>query len=122
MLVADAAIDSEIVRFEPIVNAAESSRFFTLDPAEYLNAERRADDERLAVVGVVHSHTHTAAYPSPTDVEEASKPLVPPTWHWAIVSLASGVPELRSFRVKPGDGDTMTAAGMAEELVVLRER
>lgn len=119
VLVARPEIDSPIVRFEPIVNAADSSRVFTLDPMGFMKAERRADDDGLAVVGVVHSHTHTAAYPSPTDVEEATKPLVPPTWHWAIVSLAWGFPELRSFRVTPGEGDTMTAAGIVEEQVWL---
>ena len=59
----------------------------------------------------MHSHTHTAAYPSPTDVAEASKPLVPPDWHWVIVSLAWGLPELHSFRIVDG--------GIEEEQVLL---
>lgn len=119
MLVAERGIDRPIVRFEPVENAADSSRVFTLDPMGFMKAERRADDAGLEVVGVMHSHTHTAAYPSATDVAEATKPLVPPTWHWAIVSLAWGFPELRSFRVTPGEGDVMTLAGIVEERVVL---
>ncbi len=119
VLVARPGIDQPIVRFEPVANAAASSRVFTLDPKGFMKAERRADDDGLEVVGVVHSHTHTAAYPSPTDVAEATTPLVPPTWHWAIVSLAWGFPELRSFRVTPGEGDVDTLAGIAEERVVL---
>ena len=35
------------------------------------------------IIGVVHSHTHTEAYPSPTDVAQAPDP----GWHYAIVSL-----------------------------------
>ncbi len=110
-----------IERFVPIPNAAQSSRVFSLDPMGYMKAERAADDEGLEIVGVVHSHTHTAAYPSPTDVAEATKPLVPPSWHWIIVSLAWGEPELRSFRVTPGPGDLPTLAGIGEERVALSE-
>ena len=97
--------DGPVDRFVPIVNEAQSSRVFTLSPMGYMKAERLADDLGLQVVGVVHSHTHTSAYPSPTDVAEATKPLVPATWHWAIVSLAWGYPELRSFRVQDSGAD-----------------
>ena len=61
----------------------------------------------------MHSHTHTAAYPSPTDVTEATKPLIPPSWHWVIVSLGWGYPELHSFRI--------IDRGVAEEPVGLAE-
>lgn len=113
--------DQPIERFIVIHNAAQSSRIFQLDPMGYMKAERAADDAGLEVVGVVHSHTHTAAYPSPTDVREATQPLVPPSWHWAIVSLAWGYPELRSFRVQTDPvTDWECAAGIAEERVLLR--
>jgi proteasome lid subunit RPN8/RPN11 len=88
----------QVERFVPIANADRSSRVYTLESREYLRAAREADDAGLDIVGVVHSHTHTAAYPSPTDVERASVP----DWHWAIVSLAWGQPELRSFRIEAG--------------------
>jgi [CysO sulfur-carrier protein]-S-L-cysteine hydrolase len=99
-----------------------SSRVFTLSPMGYMKAERLADDLGLQVVGVVHSHTHTSAYPSPTDVAEATKPLVPPTWHWAIVSLAWGLPELRSYRVTEPDRVSVGGLmGMDEEPVWLKD-
>jgi proteasome lid subunit RPN8/RPN11 len=47
------------------------------------------------VVGVVHSHTHTEPYPSPTDVAQA----VDPVWHYVIVSLKRGAPETRSYLI-----------------------
>lgn len=107
--------------FRPIGNAARSSRIFQLDPRGFMKAERFADDNGLEVVGVVHSHTHTAAYPSATDIQEAVKPLVPPSWHWLIVSLAWGFPELRSFAVAPSPGHfgSDSASGIAEETVLL---
>ena len=99
-----------VERFEPIDNEARSSRIYRLDGNQYARVALRADDDGLDVIGVMHSHTHTAAYPSPTDVTEATKPLVPPDWHWVIVSLAWGFPELHSFRIAV-DG------GIAEERV-----
>ncbi len=102
---------NSVVRFEPIDNEAESSRIYRLDNAQYAKAAVRADRDGLDIIGVMHSHTHTAAYPSPTDVVEASRPLIPSSWHWVIVSLAWGYPELRSFRILD--------RGIAEEPVQL---
>ena len=92
-----------VERFHPIHNAAESSRVFTLDAGGYMRAERAADDAGHEIIGVFHSHTHTQAYPSPTDVAEATKPLVPPSWRWLILSLEHGFPELRSYRISSVD-------------------
>jgi proteasome lid subunit RPN8/RPN11 len=100
-----------VERFVPIRNEARSSRIYRLDGSQYAKAAVQADRDGLDIIGVMHSHTHTAAYPSPTDVAEASKPLVPPDWHWVIVSLGWGYPELHSFRILDG--------GIAEEPVVL---
>lgn len=100
-----------VERFEPIANEAASARIYRLDGSQYAKAALRADREGLDVIGVMHSHTRTSAFPSPTDVAEASKPLIPPSWHWVIVSLAWGYPELHSFR--------LTEDGMAEEPVGL---
>ena len=102
----------EVHRFEPIRNEAVSARIYTLDGSEFARASLAADRDGLDVVGVMHSHTHTAAYPSPTDVAEAAKPLIPPTWHWVIVSLAWGAPELHSY--------SLTDAGIVEEPVRFR--
>lgn len=104
---------SQVLRFEPIPNGAESARIYQLDGPAYARAAMRADREDLDIIGVMHSHTRTAAFPSPTDVTEASKPLIPPTWHWVIVTLAWGYPELRSFRIVDG--------GIGEEPVELTQ-
>jgi proteasome lid subunit RPN8/RPN11 len=58
-----------------------------------------ADDRGLVVLGVVHSHTHTEAYPSPTDVAQAPDP----NWNYAIVSLKYDPPRLRNFRIVDGE-------------------
>ena len=64
-------------------NAAASARVYTVDPREHLLAEIDAEDKGWEILGVVHSHTHTEAVPSPTDVAQAPDP----AWHYAIVSL-----------------------------------
>ena len=43
----------------------------------------------------MHSHTHTDAYPSPTDVQMAD-----PAWCYVIVSLRQEAPVLRAYRIR----------------------
>ena len=84
--------------FYPCRNAAESAKVYTVDPKDFLRAERAADDGDLEINGVVHSHTHSEPYPSPTDVAQAPDP----EWHYVIVSLKRDAPELRSYRIVDG--------------------
>jgi proteasome lid subunit RPN8/RPN11 len=74
-------------------NAAASSRVYEVDPGDHLRADRHAEAHGLEIIGVMHSHTHTEAYPSPTDVAQA----VDPAWHYVIVSLRDEAPMLRSY-------------------------
>jgi [CysO sulfur-carrier protein]-S-L-cysteine hydrolase len=88
-----------VTRFYRCRNAAESARVYTIDPLDHLRAERDADDHGWEIRGVVHSHTHTEAYPSPTDIAQAPDP----SWHYAIVSLRDEAnPSLRSYRILDG--------------------
>jgi len=86
---------SRVERFYPCRNDAASSRVYTVNPLDHLKAERDAEGRGLAIVGVMHSHTHTDAYPSPTDVAQAPDP----GWHYVIVSLRQEAPVLRSYRI-----------------------
>jgi proteasome lid subunit RPN8/RPN11 len=85
--------------FYPCHNAAGSSKVYTVDPRDHLRADRDAEDRGLEIVGVMHSHTHTDAYPSPTDVNQAPDP----SWHYVIVSLKQPEPVLRSYRMVDGE-------------------
>jgi proteasome lid subunit RPN8/RPN11 len=86
----------KVSRFYPCRNAAESSRVYTIDPKDHLRADRDAEAHGLEIIGVMHSHTHTEAYPSPTDVAQAPDP----SWHYVIVSLRHEAPVLRSYRIE----------------------
>jgi proteasome lid subunit RPN8/RPN11 len=93
--------------FHPCTNVAASARIYALDPLEHMRIERSVDDNDGDLIGVVHSHTHSEPYPSPTDVQQAPDP----GWHYVIVSLKREAPELRSYRIIDGD--------IAEEPVTL---
>ena len=84
--------------FHRCTNIAESARVYTIDPKDHLRIEREADDRDWEVNGVVHSHTHSEPYPSPTDVAAAPYP----TWHYVIISLKRESPEVRSYRIVDG--------------------
>jgi proteasome lid subunit RPN8/RPN11 len=96
--------------FYPCANAAVSAKVYTVEPRDHLKAERDADRRGIEIVGVMHSHTHTEAYPSPTDVAQAPDP----AWHYVIVSLRQPEPVLRSYRIVDGE--------IAEEQVVVDRR
>src|ERR1700693_4709739 len=99
LLVGPLAIDGTptgvITQAHPCRNVAASARTYTVDPKDMLAAVRAAEAVGDEIVGVWHSHTHTVAYPSPTDVNLA----VDPTWFYVIVSLRDGEPALRAYRV-----------------------
>ena len=85
----------------PTANAAASARVYTVDPRDHLRADRAAEDAGQSIIGVFHSHTHTDAYPSPTDVGQAPDP----TWHYVLVSLRDTHPSVRSYRILDGAVD-----------------
>lgn len=82
----------------PIDNVEASARLYQLDGLQFLRADRDAEARGLQVIGVFHSHTHTEAYPSPTDVDRAPDP----GWHYVLVSLKDADPAVRSFRIVDG--------------------
>jgi proteasome lid subunit RPN8/RPN11 len=98
-LVAAAPGTTEVAHWYPCRNDAASAKVYTLNPLDHLRADRDAEDRGLEVIGVVHSHTHTDAYPSPTDVAQAPDP----NWHYVIVSLRDESPSMRSYRIVDGE-------------------
>jgi proteasome lid subunit RPN8/RPN11 len=82
----------------PCTNADESARTYTVDSRDLLRAMRDAESRGEELVGVWHSHTHTDAYPSDTDVRQAMEP----GWVYVIVSLKHTDPVLRAYRIREG--------------------
>lgn len=87
--------EGEIERVLKMRNAAASPVRYSLDPKEQFRAYREIEDAGLELGGVFHSHTHTEAVPSPTDIRLASED-VP----YVIVSLAQSPASIRAFRIE----------------------
>jgi proteasome lid subunit RPN8/RPN11 len=87
-----------VTAVHPCRNADASARTYTVEPRDLLRAMRAADAAGDEIIGVWHSHTHTDAYPSPTDVRQA----VDPAWIYVLVSLRHGEPALRAYRIRDG--------------------
>jgi proteasome lid subunit RPN8/RPN11 len=108
-LLAAEPASGHVVRCYPTENEAASARVYTVPSRAFLRADRDAEERGLVIAGVFHSHTHTTAYPSPTDVAQAPDP----GWHYVIVGMGEGSPVVRSYRIAGGT--------VEEERVALRE-
>ncbi len=88
----------EVAHLFPTPNAAASAMVYEIDPKDLLRVDRAARERGADIMGVFHSHTHTDAYPSPTDVAQATDP----GWHYVLVSLRDTHPVVRSYRIEGG--------------------
>ena len=88
----------EATHLFPTDNVARSAMVYEIDPKDMLRVDRAARTLGADIMGVFHSHTHTDAYPSPTDVAQATDP----GWHYVLVSLRDTHPVLRSYQIRDG--------------------
>ena len=100
--------NAEARAFFPTENLAASARVYEVEPRGLLRADREAEAAGMQLIGVYHSHTHTEAKPSPTDIAQAPDP----GWHYVLVSLRDTAPSVRSWRIEGGK--------ITEEPVVLQ--
>ena len=90
--------DGEVVKVFRMTNASASPVRYSLDPKEQFAVYKALEEDDWDLGGVFHSHTHTPAYPSPTDVRMANEN-VP----YLIVSLAKEPASVRAFRIVKED-------------------
>lgn len=90
--------NGEVRSVHPTDNTARSARIYEVDPRAMLRADRAAEAEGGQLIGVYHSHTHTDAKPSPTDIAQAPDP----DWHYVLVSLRDVHPAVRSWKIQNG--------------------
>jgi [CysO sulfur-carrier protein]-S-L-cysteine hydrolase len=92
-------------RFIPMANAASDPYIlYEFSSADLFTLYRVMDDRDEEPVIIYHSHTHTQAYPSPTDLRLASEPAA----HYVLVSTREygneeGPVDFRSFRIVDGE-------------------
>ena len=101
-----AAGGGHALRFVPTRNAASSPYRYEIDSGELFRVTFEADANDEEIWGIVHSHTHTPAQPSPTDIGLAFYPDA----LYILVSLAdseadpgTGEPGIRAWRIVGGE-------------------
>ncbi len=90
-----AGAGGQVSRRYEIPNAARSMTFYTMDPKAMLLAMNDMDDTGTELIAIYHSHTHTEAFPSATDVELAAYPDAV----YLIISLQDDTPVVRGFDI-----------------------
>jgi proteasome lid subunit RPN8/RPN11 len=75
-------------------NLSEHPARFLVDPKDHIQARRDARASGLDVIGFYHSHPHSAAEPSATDLAEAAYP----NHRYLIVGLVGDAVDVRLYR------------------------
>jgi [CysO sulfur-carrier protein]-S-L-cysteine hydrolase len=99
--------DGRPIQVYPMRNAEQSPVVYRFDSREQLQVSNEIDEKGWETLAFFHSHTHTEAYPSPTDRNEAHWPdpftgeVSPrhPGTRYLILSLAEDEPVLRAFNL-----------------------
>ncbi len=96
-----AARDGSIVKQYRITNVEKSPYRYQMDAKEHLVASNEIDDNGWEMLVFYHSHTHSPAYPSATDVRLAANW---PDQHYLLISLEDkATPIVRVFRIVEGE-------------------
>lgn len=103
--------DGRVLALYRGLNAEASPYRYNIDSRDLLRIMREIEDRGWEILGIYHSHTHTSAYPSKTDVELAFYPDA----LYLIVSLMDAQRHIiRGFRICGG-------AVQEEELALVGE-
>jgi proteasome lid subunit RPN8/RPN11 len=100
-----AGVGGRAIRYEPCRNKAASPYRYEVHAQDLYRLTVAADDHDQVFWGIVHSHTHTPARPSPTDIGLAFYPDA----LYLLVSLSpdeadpsTGAESLRAWRILDG--------------------
>jgi len=77
------------------VSAGRKAVHYYMDPRDQLRVYNEIDALDLDLIGYYHSHTHTEARPSPTDIRLATDLAAT----YVLVSLQDGHPVVRAWRI-----------------------
>jgi proteasome lid subunit RPN8/RPN11 len=90
--------DGRPVRVFEAHNAEQSPYRYSIDSRELLRLFRELEENGWDLLAIYHSHTHTPAYPSPTDLSLAAYPDA----YYVLISLAEAEPDIRAYRIIDG--------------------
>jgi proteasome lid subunit RPN8/RPN11 len=88
------------VKFFAMANQDASPASYRLDPREQLMVFDEIEDEDWELLGIFHTHTHSDAYPSETDLRQAFYPEA----MYVVMSLSDRAnPVVRAFRIEDAE-------------------
>lgn len=89
-----------------ITNTTRSPYRYLMDPQEFLKADVDSEENGWSFIAFYHSHTHSSAVPSDTDVRMARQSGYYDV-HYILVSLQNTqVPDVKMFQITP-DGSVL---------------
>jgi len=90
--------DGEATSVVRVGNAAASPLRYEMDPQGQFDGLKQIEGAGDELIGIYHSHTRSAAYPSQTDVNEAA---MWPEQVYVIVSLENeAAPDVKAYSLK----------------------
>ena len=101
----------------PTTNVEPDDKYvrYLIDPKEQIKAEEAIDELGLELTAIYHSHTHTPAYPSPTDVRTSYYP----DSFYVLVSLTDPAnPIIKAYKIIKSDPWGITGEIVEDELVI----
>ena len=101
-----AGIGSDAHHLYRMTNVEHSPFRYSMDPKELYQTTREMEDHGWEIMAIYHSHTHSQAYPSATDIRLATWPDGASIWpgaYYILVSLEDKAnPVVRAFRIEDG--------------------
>ena len=113
-----ASSSEQVMKHYRITNTEKSPFRYRMDPRDLLNATREIEDNGWLLSVIYHSHTHSEAYPSQTDIRlgiwQDTQQAIWPEAHYILVSLMDeSAPSVRAFLIEDG------GAIAEEELLII---
>jgi [CysO sulfur-carrier protein]-S-L-cysteine hydrolase len=91
--------DGKVLRLYRMTNVERSPYRYSMDTKELFQTYREIEDQGWELMAIYHSHTHTEAHPSQTDVRLATFPDA----YYILVSLMDKEnPAVRAFHIQEG--------------------
>ncbi len=81
------------------INAEKSPVRYNIDPRQLLRIHQEIEALNWEILGIYHSHTHTEAYPSATDIQLA---FWPDSLYFIVSLKQPAEPVIRAFTIREG--------------------
>lgn len=95
-----AGANGKVTKFYRVANAERSPVRYNVDPRDVLRIDQELRENNWDWLGIYHSHTHTEAYPSPTDVSLA---FYPDSLYFIISLMDAENPSIKAFHIVDGN-------------------